>query len=238
MNPATRAALAACALLATGCSMYWVRGHFASSFDRSNFARRPEQRLHLSVVPSDDWRFLFLGPPGIPIVPVYAALGARSSIALDVQLEVPGDADFSLAWYPCLQVEGEEPLCPESAEVSWLGTREIDDADGDASYRHIPALAGAESWPRDFDPTTERGLRARVTRTEIFERSGYAGEPAVYALYVRVVYVFPCRAACPEAFSLDAGDLARVDGQAVMPGLVPFREERQSKYDALYKLQD
>ena len=224
----TRTAVALIGLLASGCAALAISDHYASSFDASNRGRPVDEEPHLEVEFRDDTRFLSIGVLGAPILPTFVAFSSPSVIELRVSLGVRPDSEFSLPSRPCLALPSGEPLCAETAGVSWLAEKVTRDADGTLS--HGVAFQSEESWPRGTALEALPPEPSRVFQADVYARAGYAGQPPLSRLYVTVVYTFTCPTTCPQSFALDAGDLALVAGTAVQSGGVPFQTQRKRDY--------
>lgn len=232
----TRLSLAILAFFATACSSFGIADHYASSFDATNRRHPMNERTHVDVVPRADGRFFSLGVLGLPVVPVGIAVTSPDEIEIEVTVLLHEDVDFSLAWHPCLELEGEEALCAGSARVDWHADRAVTDAGGER-YERIPATNSYMQWTRLFAPIADRELTARVTRDAIYERAGYRGEPPAAYQRIEAVYSFPCRETCPTSFALDASSLVEIAGAPLTAGRVEFRTERRYEYDPLFDLQ-
>jgi hypothetical protein len=107
--------LAIVSLSLTGCAVYEVDTRYTSAFDTHDRVAAWDLPWDFYVDTEQETRVEFWGPYPVPLLPLWIKLFADDEFKLKSHLQVLDGRDFSLAWRPCLNLDGGGTLCAESA---------------------------------------------------------------------------------------------------------------------------
>lgn len=158
-------------LLATGCAVYELGSRYTSAFDAHDRSAAWDLPSDFYIATEQENRIEFWGPYPVPLVPLWLKPFADEKFTLTGQLEVLDGRDFSLAWRPCLELDGGDTLCAESAIAGWIARNKERHP---APYHRFDEYLPNQPWMRSF---AEGESAERLTRASIDERVGYRGTP-------------------------------------------------------------
>lgn len=214
-------------IMAPGCSTLEVFDGYTSGGTYQVIDRR--EGVEIAVGVKRDRRFLSVGPPLIPLIPISIGKAKQSSIHLEVDLELKKDQDFTFFHRPCLSIASDKTLCPSTITMVAIGM-----------YKEGPYFRKIREFERYYThpliiPTSRED--GRLTRQQVYDHYEYTGKQQWDWLRVTLNYEYPCGETCPKSFSLRGTDVISAAKTDILAGDYLFERARQNDYQFVRELQ-